>query len=383
MPNFTSATLNVSLKTWAGRNLYGGNDKAEHFAIALRELLQNARDAVVARRKLDQEYVGKVKIRLDDAIDGPAALEVIDDGVGMSQRVLTGPLLDFGSSFWKSDLLNDEFPGLRSSNFSSVGRYGIGFYSTFIIYNSVRVASRRWDRELDSVPSINFPRGLTLVPVLSTEAGEAFSGSISTRVTCTLKSINDRPPSERIYKPDAMREFRVSFPDFVSRLTLGLDVLVEVSLNHSNWMQVHEPIEHTIKTDEAKIEWLKKITLSEYWPSVVPSLEEAATRLRPIYVNGAPVGLAALRLEQGDSALSGGLSAVGGFQHGGYGAPTGQQNFYGYVEQLPNSAKREPGKRMAPNSVLGGWIKEQLQLLEGRQMTPAKIVRTNISSLRF
>ncbi len=105
------------VKNLGGTNLYGINDAAEHFPIVVRELVQNARDAIAARRRLDEEYQGKIRIKLVDAGETPAALEIIDDGLGMSQRVLTGPLLDFGSSFWKSDLLNEEFPGLRSSSF--------------------------------------------------------------------------------------------------------------------------------------------------------------------------------------------------------------------------------------------------------------------------
>jgi signal transduction histidine kinase len=80
----------------------GLEGKAEHFAIVLRELLQNARDAIVARRNIEPEYAGKIRVLVNDV---PATVEVLDDGVGMSHRVLTGPLLDFGSSFWKSDMV--------------------------------------------------------------------------------------------------------------------------------------------------------------------------------------------------------------------------------------------------------------------------------------
>ena len=360
------------VKNLGGKNLYGLADEAEHFAIVLRELLQNARDAIAARKQLDQGYNGLVRVRLNDQDNAPALLEVIDDGVGMSQRVLTGPLLDFGSSFWKSDLLGEEFPGLRSSSFSSVGRYGIGFYSVFMVADSVRVASRRWDRGLDTIASISFPKGLTLRPVFSTDGVQAFGGSISTIVTCALKSINNGNPSERIYKPSPTQEVHVPFADFVCRLVLGLDVPVDVSVNNAEWVRVHEPIEKIIESEAAKTDWLKRITLSKHFPITTPALDEAAKRLQPMYVNGVLAGLAALRL--GPTAMTeGGLSTVGGFLSGGYSSIGGQRNFVGYMEQVPQNAKRDAGVRVAPAPVLERWIIDQLRLLEGRQLTPPEM----------
>jgi hypothetical protein len=360
------------VKNLGGKNLYGGADEAEHFAIVLRELLQNARDAVAARKKLDQEYRGGVKVRLVDEGSTSAVLEVIDDGTGMSPRVLTGPLLDFGSSFWKSDLLSEEFPGLRSSGFNSVGRYGIGFYSVFMVADSVRVASRRWDRGLDTIASITFPKGLTLRPVFSTDANVVFSGSISTIVTCTLKSINKGRVSDWICQISATEELHVPFADFVCRLVSGLDVPVDVSVNNGEWVRVHEPIGEIVETEAAKSDWLKRITLSKYLPSVTPNLEEAAKRLRPIYVNGILVGLAALSLETRMST-GGGLSTVGGFMSGGYSGIGGQPNFVGYMDRFPQSAKREPGGRVAPAPVLEEWITNQIKLLDARPLAPTEI----------
>lgn len=361
------------VKNLGGENLYGGNDKAEHFAIVLRELIQNARDAIVARRKLDQGYAGRIRIRLADQSQSPATLEVIDDGIGMSQRVLTGPLLDFGSSFWRSDLVNEEFPGLRSSGFGSVGRYGIGFYSVFMVADSVQVSSRRWDRGLDTVASVSFPKGLTLRPIFSIGINEAFNGSVSTIVTCTLKPINGGRPSDWIYKLSTTRTLIVSFVDFVSRLVLGLDVPVDVSVNNADLIRVHEPISEIINSDEAKFEWLKKITYSKY---LVPSvdLEETSKRLRPLYLNGTPVGLAALNIKLGqqDLATAGGLSSVGGFLPSGYSNLNGQQTYFGYFEQLPNSAKRDAGTRVVPRAVLDEWINNQVELLAEQKFQPAE-----------
>jgi hypothetical protein len=179
--------------------------------------------------------------------------------------------------------------------------------------------------------------------------------------------------SERVYKPSPTQEVRVPFSEFVSRLVAGLDIPIEVSVNNGDWVKVHEPIEETIKTDSTKLDWLKKITLSKYFQPSTLRIEEISERLRPIYVNGALVGLAALSLELGDQNPVGGLSTVGGFLPSGYSGIGGQRNFYGYMEQLPNSAKREPGKLVAPDLVMQEWISDQLKLLAGRQLLPIQL----------
>jgi len=103
-----------------GEKLYGeGCDK---FEIILRELIQNSRDSIHARREIETGFMGEITIRLK-IDDSESSLYIEDNGVGMSLRVLTGPLLDFGTSFWKSSLVQSEFPGLRSSKFKSVGQF--------------------------------------------------------------------------------------------------------------------------------------------------------------------------------------------------------------------------------------------------------------------
>ena len=51
----------------------------------------------------------------------------------MSRRVLVDYLLDFGSSFWTSEGVKQEFPGLIGKGMPHTGRYGIGFFSVFML----------------------------------------------------------------------------------------------------------------------------------------------------------------------------------------------------------------------------------------------------------
>ncbi len=121
-----------------GKHLYGDREW-----VPLRELLQNAIDAVRARRLLDDkaENWGEVVVRSDPSEDGQY-LEVTDNGVGMPAQVLTDHLLDFGGSLWRSEAIASHLPGLASRGFDAYGRFGIGFFSIFMWKGTVYVRSR-------------------------------------------------------------------------------------------------------------------------------------------------------------------------------------------------------------------------------------------------
>jgi hypothetical protein len=115
-----------------GATLYGNRP-----VLALRELIQNAEDAVRALRTLGEieQQEGEIAVAL--ARDGDLTwLHVTDTGIGMSRYVLTEVLLDFGHSLWSRESLRTELPGLASQGFKAIGRFGIGFFSVFILSGS-------------------------------------------------------------------------------------------------------------------------------------------------------------------------------------------------------------------------------------------------------
>jgi hypothetical protein len=149
-----------------GRELYGARPE-----IPLRELIQNGADAVRARRELDglDDNWGSVVISLADSErEGFHWLEVTDSGIGMSREVLTDSLLDFGTSFWESDRVIDELPGLLSSGFRPTGKFGIGFFSVFMWGDDVDVVSRRYDAGRSETHILEFRGGVGKRPLLRT-----------------------------------------------------------------------------------------------------------------------------------------------------------------------------------------------------------------------
>lgn len=145
-----------------GEQLYGCD-----LTVPLRELIQNAIDAVRARRLIERkdEKWGKISVRLGKDSEGDW-IEVSDNGIGMSSRVLQGPFLDFGACFWDSDLMLEEFPGLSAKGFQSIGKYGIGFFSVFMWGDRVLITTRRFDAAQKDTFVLEFNSGLSSRPIL-------------------------------------------------------------------------------------------------------------------------------------------------------------------------------------------------------------------------
>jgi hypothetical protein len=149
-------------KELGGEQLYGANR-----LVPLRELMQNASDAIRARSYLQSwpPDRGEVIVRVGTDEHGHF-VEVADNGVGMSQAVLTGYLLDFGRSFWSGSQVSEELPGLLASGFEPIGKYGIGFFSVFMWSKHVRVVSRRYDDAQAETHLLEFMAGLDSRPLL-------------------------------------------------------------------------------------------------------------------------------------------------------------------------------------------------------------------------
>jgi hypothetical protein len=167
-----------------GSKLYG-NDPT----VALRELIQNAADAVQARRKYQKRAADWGLITVGLLSEGDRVWLVVEDnGIGMSEQVLTGPLLDFGTSFWRSPLAMEEFPGLMAAGMHAIGRFGIGFFSVFMLGPVVRVYSRRCDKGQETGRLLEFRGGTSARPILSPVSGEPVPIDGGTRVEVLLKS---------------------------------------------------------------------------------------------------------------------------------------------------------------------------------------------------
>jgi hypothetical protein len=177
-----------------GSKLYGDDP-----TVALRELIQNAADAVQARRRFERRPPdwGRITVSVPRRADG-FWLIVEDTGIGMSEQVLTGPLLDFGNSFWRSPMAMEEFPGLMASGMHAIGRFGIGFFSVFMLGSVVRVYSRRCDKGQETARLLEFRSGINSRPILSAAVPDGAPIDGGTRVEVLLKN-NPSGPEGLLY----------------------------------------------------------------------------------------------------------------------------------------------------------------------------------------
>jgi hypothetical protein len=125
-----------------GRTLYGN----DHYA-PIRELLQNARDAVeLFRYEAEAQHISTEPPRLTIELrqsHGTWYLTVSDNGVGMTPAAITNHLLGIAANYWKSSEFYSEHPHANETGFKPVGRFGIGFLSVFMLGNRVEVQTQR------------------------------------------------------------------------------------------------------------------------------------------------------------------------------------------------------------------------------------------------
>lgn len=285
--------------TLGGKNLYGPGYHAP-----VRELVQNAVDAVRARRSAlgCEDYEGHIWITVERK-NGEIWFGIEDDGIGMPQRILVGTLLDFGKSLWNSPSIIDEYPKLQTQGMRTVGKFGIGFFSIFLLGSDVEVLSRKYDAGQDGVMALSFS-SLVKRPILR-QAPDEIRQSISTAVRVKLE---DAGPA---LNADA-REGGSELDNYILRMIAGLDIKVSIRDEVNNFQYVHNPEWDTIDADTFLSELLAgtqedqlKRVQAAYSP-LLSVLKDSA---------GNSIGRAALALPKMASDVPGYI-AVGGITYG-------------------------------------------------------------------
>ncbi|MDR1803792.1 MAG: ATP-binding protein [Treponema sp.] len=210
---------NVSrlVENLGGKQLYGNN-----MQIPLRELIQNSADAIRARRILEDEKpeYGSIIIRIGGDESGQF-IEVEDNGIGMSPRVLTGPFLDFGESFWGTSLMHEELPGLEAKGFNPTGQYGIGFFSVFMWGKNVNVFSRRYEKGRDSTYVMEFNHGVLSRPILRKAGNNELIKDGGTKVRVWLS--NSEILDTLLEKFDGEKRSKITISELIESICPSID----------------------------------------------------------------------------------------------------------------------------------------------------------------
>lgn len=98
--------------------------------VYLRELLQNAVDAVTARRAGQPDAPARVRLYA-----GAGTLRVEDSGVGLTESDVHDLLATIGRSSKRSD-------GIQEARSDFLGQFGIGLLACFVVAERIRVVSR-------------------------------------------------------------------------------------------------------------------------------------------------------------------------------------------------------------------------------------------------
>ena len=331
-----------------GEELYGKND-----LIPLRELIQNSADAIRARRIVKHSASwGTIKIRTGIDRYGPW-LEVEDDGIGMSPATMVGSLLDFGGSFWSSNESVIEFPELAATNFRSIGRYGIGFFSVFMWGDRVSVTSRKLDSSSSDTRVLMFTGGVGSRPILRVAELDELLPDGGTRVRVWLRRPKD-PDSEwmRLTYP-AQRYFGGEATPFQAAVFLCamLDIHIEFSSRTR-----HARFGSSVGWGHQKAQTLVKSSYTYGRKSKIPGF--VAQHIRTMRNGKDIVGRAAIYPERTEAWL-----VVGGMRSSSI------SSFVGVFEAEPSKASREEAVVNLPTKQLAKWANEQAKLI-ARDFSP-------------
>ena len=321
--------------TIGGEKLYGSN-----LASPVRELIQNGLDAISARRRLQSRpnKWGELKVALKK-IDDRYWLCVEDNGVGMSETVLTGPLIDFGNSFWKSSLAIQEFPGLASAGMKARGKYGIGFFSVFMLGEHVRVVTRRYDRDARSGRVLEFRNGLGSRPNLREAMPDEIPIDGGTRVEIKLH-INPSDPGGLLHRGDGAVQTLMAQ---IGTISPAVDVAIKIVQNEQvvGSMEANDWLEVESSSLINRIAGNVNDSKEKSWPKLFELRDE----------DGKIYGRA--RIESSRWIFSHGLITVDGL------AATRVPLISGLLVGVETTASRNSARPIVPDTVLAAWASEQ------------------------
>ncbi|MEV6055246.1 ATP-binding protein [Streptomyces sp. NPDC052107] len=351
------ATVKVSdapalVKSLGGEQLYGDQP-----AVAVRELIQNAQDAVLARQALQPGFTdGRIEVKLTRT-DSSWCLEVRDNGLGMDEGTLIHGLLDFGKSGWSSAAVRNRLPGLADGGFTPSGRFGIGFFSVFLLGDDVELITRRYDAATQDARRLAFD-GPSNRPLLTPLPAQGWVPE-GTTVRVTLKKGANDVRGLLYYTEDDL-----------------LEQLVQ-QLVHENAVPIHiwEPgaTEPTVLprfslasgTPEEVFDRLYPPAATEYWTA---GEEKQRLQTREAFVTratelldeqGRRIGLASLWNDlyyQGPRFYAGNVT-VNGFH------AAQSHAFAGYLAGKASRASRDKADLVADQEQVRQWMRTQEQQL--------------------
>ena len=179
-----------------------------HQEIFLRELISNASDAIdkLAHLALTDQNVGKsredfaIDLRVDKKL---GLLTVSDNGIGMSRDEMEqnlGTIAKSGSLQFKQELAKD-------ADVDIIGQFGVGFYSAFMVADTVTVLSKKYGEEEAWMWQSSGTDGYTIAPCEKTGVG--------TDVILKLKADTDDEKYSRFLEQFELQNLVKKYSDYI------------------------------------------------------------------------------------------------------------------------------------------------------------------------
>lgn len=192
-----------------------------HKDIFLRELISNASDALdkLYYHSLSDNASGlsrdDYKIQLEINKD-ERTLTITDNGCGMSEKELEanlGTIAKSGTLDFKSDLKDDE--SAKEANLETIGQFGVGFYSAFMVSEKVTVESKVYGSDEAFVWESTGVDGYTIKACEKENAG--------TKITLKLKEDTEEENYSRYLDQYVLQEIVKKYSDYI-RYPIMLDM---------------------------------------------------------------------------------------------------------------------------------------------------------------
>lgn len=164
-------------------------------SVFVRELFQNATDAITARQKQGGKFTAAIELEINNFKDSPSKLMISDNGIGLTEEEVHRFLSIIGSSSKKDELLR------KREDF--IGQFGIGLLSCFVAADEIVLITK----------SVNHPKAIEWIGKSDgTYTIRELEGQFETgtRVYLTAK-----PDMESYFEADKLRELVVRYANFL------------------------------------------------------------------------------------------------------------------------------------------------------------------------
>lgn len=360
------SNTNQVILSLGGSNLYGSGPHERQ--VAIREILANALDATRARRSAKIGIdIPPIHISLTTS-ESRDSISFRDYGIGMTEKTITNSLCDFGRSGWWQAEMSERFSGILKNGFTPTGRYGIGFFSAFMIADDIKVVTRAIEGGWNDTLVLEFHRGLSERPVLRAANTEERLADPGTEVTLHLRV----RMTERGGLFEGLPITLTSDPERFSRgirsLALMSDETITVSTSSSTERF----------TAIRRNEW-QDMTATDLFDALNPNIEERtppeivstirqgfAESIKPIFdADGALIGRIGLRQYADWYYFEDGLHVnTFSIYCGGLEASGAMDSTYGVIQGTPSRAQRDLAKINLNLEDLRTWFAQRCEEID-------------------